>query len=519
MQYKYNRFLNELYEVSLYPTYLNYIFNNSKNKNFLYLTSPRRIEEFADEFKKELSYIEDKEIDILIEVLKENVHEDFNVIDLLRKGILYIHGQMPDLIKEYLERKYSEIKNIKYIIANKVILEGINLPIDNLFILNLAYLQEKDIINLIGRVNRLNTIFGNEINQLNKLLPSVHFINSEFGKKMTSKIKKLRSNIFKDKVNNPLLESFDMDKVDRKIENSKNEEDKNRAEKYKERIITIIENENYLVREDENILVHIKKYCIEHEITKYTRRGQIYDRFNDTLNDTVRNIFRKIKSIKKDSTEWNNYNTMEKIHWLFINDMNVQEFEFKRLEYASTRKFYIGHIARNHQNSLKENIISMYRHFKNIVKDDKKSNDFYMGEPYGDFEKETRQYKYGKFNVYVDLSTKNEKELINLAIIKLKMEDTFINFTLARFVEMMYKYNLIEEEEYNLFTYGSEQLKHVKLMQYGLNFSLIKRLEKDNQLDNLEFDNYGNIIPNPKFKGFLNSLEDDFYKFQIEKYI
>ena len=174
-------------------------------------------------------------------------------------------------------------------------------------------------------------------------------------------------------------------------------------------MITIIENENYLVREDENILVHIKKYCIEHEITKYTRRGQIYDRFNDTLNDTVRNIFRKIKSIKKDSTEWNNYNTMEKIHWLFINDMNVQEFEFKRLEYASTRKFYIGHIARNHQNSLKENIISMYRHFKNIVKDDKKSNDFYMGEPYGDFEKETRQYKYGKFNVYVDLSTKNEK--------------------------------------------------------------------------------------------------------------
>jgi len=100
------------------------------------------------------------------------------------------------------------------------------------------------------------------------------------------------------------------------------------------------------------------------------------------------------------------------------------------------------------------------------------------------------------------------------------MEDTFINFTLARFVEMMYKYNLIEEEEYNLFTYGSEQLNHVKLMQYGLNFSLIKRLEKDNQLDNLEFDDYpgnnmynslGNIYINPN----VNIIVVDFKENKI----
>ena len=39
-------------------------------------------------------------------------------------------------MKEYLEYKYSQIPELQFIIANKVILEGINLPISSLFVLN-----------------------------------------------------------------------------------------------------------------------------------------------------------------------------------------------------------------------------------------------------------------------------------------------------------------------------------------------------------------------------------------------
>ena len=51
---------------------------------------------------------------------KENVHEDFYLISLIEKGLLYIHGQMPDLIKEYLEYKFKNINVLQNIIANKM---------------------------------------------------------------------------------------------------------------------------------------------------------------------------------------------------------------------------------------------------------------------------------------------------------------------------------------------------------------------------------------------------------------
>ena len=61
---------------------------------------------------------------------------------------------MPDSIKEYLEYKYMQIPEIKFLVANKVVLEGMNFPIDSLFILNGTNLKGKELTNLIGRVNR-----------------------------------------------------------------------------------------------------------------------------------------------------------------------------------------------------------------------------------------------------------------------------------------------------------------------------------------------------------------------------
>mgnify|MGYP000280739661 CR=1 FL=1 len=96
-------------------------------------------------------------------MLKKHVHEDFYMIDLIKKGIVYIHGKMPEQIKDYLEYKFNQNKQLKYIIANHVILEGMNLPIDSLFILTVNSLSKEQLVNLIGRVNRLNEIFTKDI--------------------------------------------------------------------------------------------------------------------------------------------------------------------------------------------------------------------------------------------------------------------------------------------------------------------------------------------------------------------
>jgi len=179
LRYQYNRFVNQFYLLeSEVPNKYNYILTKSLSKNFIYETSPRKIEAFAKEFSKHLSVIEnDDQINNLLQVLKKEVHKDFFGINYLKNGVIYLHGKLPDIIKEYLESKFKEIKSIKWLVANTVILEGINLPIDSLFILSTRKLNGKELINLIGRINRLNNIFNTDELNLDKLLPKVHFIN------------------------------------------------------------------------------------------------------------------------------------------------------------------------------------------------------------------------------------------------------------------------------------------------------------------------------------------------------
>lgn len=71
------------------------------------------------------------------------------MIKTLNFGVIYLHGKLPDIIKEYVESKFKEIPSIKYLVANNVILEGINLPIDSLYICSYFKLTSSKIQNLI----------------------------------------------------------------------------------------------------------------------------------------------------------------------------------------------------------------------------------------------------------------------------------------------------------------------------------------------------------------------------------
>ncbi|HFG2122035.1 TPA: hypothetical protein ACGF40_003850, partial [Vibrio cholerae] len=165
-----------------------------------------------------------------------NVHKDFYCVEYIKKGLVYLHGKLPDLIKEYLEFKFSKNKEVKYIVANSVILEGVNLPVDNMYIMNTNSLDAKSLTNLIGRVNRLNEVFDDKRKSLDKLQPSIHFVNSEeFNRKsgnMENQIRKLKSGVFKDSLENPLLVNFDIEQMKLELERAREGNDI-------ERIITL----------------------------------------------------------------------------------------------------------------------------------------------------------------------------------------------------------------------------------------------------------------------------------------
>jgi len=492
--YQYNRFVNDFYFVKKYNDELEYIVNNTQNKNFIYLSRPVHVEELSNILGSHLPIIENESIEEVINLLKENVHENFYVVDLLKKGIIYLHGKLPDLIKEYLEYKFKNIKGLKYVVANSVILEGINFPIDNLFILNTRKLGAKGLTNLIGRVNRLDSIFLPPGNHLYKLLPKVHFVNNRaYNSKngnMKNQIQLLRSRLFKDNQNNPILETFDIEKLE---------------ESKQKKVQQIIDNENEIFKEANNEEEALRQYCIRQSIHLY------YSDFNYVN----REFFRRIDIIKTTKlVEWNKLDVLTKIYALFIQNINeLTHFEFKRLKNDKARNYYNRHISRSHKYSLKENINDMYIYFK-----EGNDKEFYIGKSYGEFSKETEDYVDSRNKVYVDLSSKTDKELVNLAIVKLQMEDSFVSFTLTKFIEMLYNYELITEQDYNLYIYGTEERKNIDLIKFGLNGNLISRLEDAGQLENISFDANGNIRINRVFNEFKESI-DDFYRFEIERFL
>lgn len=193
--YIYNRFFNKKYDLNdKIDTAYEYIRSRATDKNLLYINSPKRMEKVTIKFANELEDIDSPAISEIIESVKKHVHSEFQMIPLIKKGIVYLHGKLPDYVKDYIEYKAAITPEIKYISANSVLLEGINLPISSLFILSARGLDTNKLINLSGRVNRLNSIFGNDAN-IEKLFPPIHFVSNEDSKdKMANYLVRIRTN-------------------------------------------------------------------------------------------------------------------------------------------------------------------------------------------------------------------------------------------------------------------------------------------------------------------------------------
>lgn len=495
-KYQYNRFVNQFYLLeSSVPNKYNYILNNAQIKNFIYENSPRTIEAEAKTLSSHLSLIEnDSELNNLLSVLKQEVHEDFYGIKYLKNGIIYLHGKLPDIIKEYLESKFKEIKSIRFLVANSVILEGINLPIDSLFILNTYRLDGKELINLIGRINRLNEIFNSDNFDLNKLLPKVHFINNQdYADGHNKKIRLLRSRIFEDKIENPTLEGFDKSKL--------SNEQKLSVEK-------ILENESILLEDQNSEEGKLKQYLIESGIIDF------YTNIDAFISSFIQN--RELVS-NGEFNDWDSLNTIEKVHAIFLEYQEISDYEFSRLKNEPARNYYQNYVSNSRRDSFNQRVVSHASYFKEIAQNiELQRRLLYVGQTYGEVTYENKTDS--AFKNYVNLGIKTNEEIVNLAIVKLKMEDDFISFKLNKFVVMLFDFDLISQDEYHSFIYGTTDQKKIELTRSGLTISLISKLESDDQLRNIEFDSFNNLVANAAFRTYLLTI-NDLNRYEMNKYI
>lgn len=103
----------------------------------------------------------------VIRQIKGYIHKDYYLGEFLNRGIGYHFGNLPQIIRNKVEGLFKE-REINYVFCTSTLLEGVNLPAKNVFILNNKNgrntFQPIDFWNLAGRAGRLkHELSGNII--------------------------------------------------------------------------------------------------------------------------------------------------------------------------------------------------------------------------------------------------------------------------------------------------------------------------------------------------------------------
>lgn len=104
-------------------------------------------------------------LEALSKDIQEEVHQWYYLAEMVRYGIAYHIGYLPASIRARIEELFKS-GNITVMFCTSTLLEDVNLPADNLFIMeNKIFLSEMNTIdfrNLIGRVGRISfNLYGN----------------------------------------------------------------------------------------------------------------------------------------------------------------------------------------------------------------------------------------------------------------------------------------------------------------------------------------------------------------------
>lgn len=440
----------------------------SAGKNIIYLNKPMDIEKFALALADVLPEVDSELIQTACDNISEYLQPQYNLLICLRKGIIYHHGSVPDAIRIYIEDLYKKDDAVRYVVTSSTLLSGINLPAERMFILDnkrgRSNLSHDSFKNLVGRVCRFSEIFNGENGNLYRLEPQIYLV---FGKYFAQNancesflrnVAKVEQN-YKDVVENILLSEAKII--------ADNEEKLRQASEF----IENYENgvvENYQERYTSTVA---GKACIMNGITEF-------DVFEHEAT-----IQQQVDAYKGKRLKISDSNTLlETINELFIQHVSDNGAEsLKRLDNNEARKFYSMMFEWRVKNKSYAEMINLFvGYWHQLYKKDRNVM-VYVGK-WGDVKRNgSNVARYTKF------VGKNRTQVVNLAIVRIKEEQDFIDNTLVKYVEVLHDLDLIEEGFYAQIKYGTDNERTICLIKNGLSLSsavlLIKKYGDHLQID------------------------------------
>lgn len=464
----YDQFINKFYKIDELTTTSEWNFVNEYSglKNILYFNKPKDIESFVQIMISERQEILDEKIFEACKNIAEYVHPNYRLIECVKRGVIYHHGAVPEPIRMYIERLYAELNDIKYVVTSSTLLEGVNLPADKMFIMDnkkgQSNLSPSDFKNLIGRVCRFSQIFDRDTGSLTKLEPEIYLVvGRNFSVNANAK-KFIQDSMYVEKKTNDELKNVLLEKT------TINQDNKDKLENAQE----FIENyegdivQDYSLRK---VKTEAGKICFMNNITEF-------DIFCNEENIEIESKKIKEKGRLIDDTNLL-FDILNSMFFSIITDDN----NIKRFAYEEARRFYKMFLDwRISNTSFNQMISSFMRYWKSLIKDKDKDKLVFVGR-WGDTVRD------GVKPLWTDISKKTEEQLINLAIVRIKEEQDFLDNVLLKYIEVLNDLELLEESLYLRIKYGTDDKKIITCTKNGISLSLAKQIV-ENYMDYVEID-------------------------------
>lgn len=138
---------------------------SADSQSIIYCNTVEKTIQTAIQLSERLEEQDCEQLNDIITLIDEKVHSQYYLKKCIKKKVAYHFGRIPEEIKSRIEELYKQ-GYIKYLFCTSTLLEGVNLPATNIFILSEKIGQGKmtdiDFWNLAGRAGRLSKdISGN----------------------------------------------------------------------------------------------------------------------------------------------------------------------------------------------------------------------------------------------------------------------------------------------------------------------------------------------------------------------
>ena len=441
------------------------VITNCDNKNIIYLNSPKKLENFAFKLFSKLPERKILRLNKAASDLREYVHEDYKLADYIEKGVIYHHGSIPEPVRYFIEDLYVDVPEIKMLIANSTLLEGVNIPATKMFILDPcrgnSYLSPSSFKNLIGRVCRFGEIFNNSTGDLKYLLPEIHIVKGgycrqNFKVKNFVKGRKILVEDYDkivDDIKNPLLVNSDSDEAKKK--------------KAKDILENISHSDAITDNNSNKAKTKVGQLCFENNINIFNIL-EIEKQIDNEIENV--NIAQSIDTV---------FNIIDYLFFSKINDSNGEYNNLRRLREHEAQSFYKMLINWRIMGFTMKVMTDEVVGYWNTLREEQ-SRIVYVGK-WGD------KTRGGHREYWTDITEKDEYEKVNLAIVRLKEEYDFIDNEIVKYIEVLYSLELIEESLYLKIKYGTDNKTKIALLNCGIS-SILSKLLQEKYSDMFEAD-------------------------------